>query len=91
MKRFLDTLLILVSVPAIALMETSVYLQREGLLEAFRWRDIFFKGGTLDGTTFFDYRLTLVCAIFAFFYFVPRAVRADREDDAEDSAGGDEE
>ena len=83
MKQFLKSAYILLSVPVIALMETAVYLKREGLLEEFRWRDIFFEGGTLDGTTLFDYRVTLVCAILAFFYFVLRVVYADREDGAE--------
>ena len=83
MMRFFDTLSVLVSAPLMALVETVMYLQREGLWEAFRWRDIFFKGGTLDGTTLFDYRLTLAYAILAFFCVVSRVVCADREDGAE--------
>lgn len=47
-------------------LEMFIYLRENGLLEAFEFKDVFFKGGTLDNLRFYDMRMTAMYLIMQF-------------------------
>ena len=47
-------------------LEIFMYLRGNGLLEAFEFKDIFFKGGVLDNLRFYDMRMTALYLIMQF-------------------------
>ena len=46
--------------------EIFMYLRCNGLLEAFEFKDIFFKGGSLDNLRFYDMRSTIFFVVIEF-------------------------
>ena len=47
-------------------LEIFMYLRGNGLLEAFEFKDIFFKGGMLDNFRFYDMRMTAMYLVMQF-------------------------
>ena len=45
---------------AIAALEIYIFLRENGLVQVFTFKDIFFRGGTLDSIRFCDMRMTMM-------------------------------
>ena len=50
----------------IIILELYMYLRGNGLIEAFDFKDIFFKGGVFDGLRFYDMRMSVMWTIMQF-------------------------
>lgn len=84
MKKILKHIMWALLLIGIISLEIFMYLRGNGLLEAFEFKDIFFKGGTLDNFRFYDMRMTVLYLLSNFISSIWKTTRRADDEQRED-------